>query len=178
MKDELHVLGGKFDLMSFKSLRRGALKRLWKKTKVLAPESILSALLSADSLKAARRVLRKNTDVLVDLGDLVDGFSRLLNEAAATTLAGMQLGLPERRKPGRRPAAERAPAREAVHDESPVSKCEICGREFRSKKGLRLHSAIQHKEQQEPTGGIDGEARAPKPLGGLPRPGGVEGRSW
>jgi len=100
MKDDVAVLAQKFEMLSLKSLKRGSLGALWRKTKVLAPESILSALLSPDGLRVARRVLRKNTDVLVDYDDLVEGFKRLLNEAAAKVLDDMRLPIPETRKPG------------------------------------------------------------------------------
>ena len=103
LKDDLSILASKFNVVGFKSLRRGSLKNLWTKTQVLAPESILSAVLSIDSLRAARRVLRKKTDVLVDLEDIVNSFKRLLNEAAARTLDEMGLEIPGRRKPSPKP---------------------------------------------------------------------------
>lgn len=105
MKDELYVLASKFERISFRNVRRGSLGKLWQKTKVLAPESVLGALLSADSLKQARRLIRKRTGVLVEFEDLVGGFRRLLNEAAAKTLDEMELALPQRRKPGPKPAS-------------------------------------------------------------------------
>ncbi|HUW57191.1 MAG TPA: type I restriction enzyme HsdR N-terminal domain-containing protein [Planctomycetota bacterium] len=122
-KDDLPVLAKKFDLISLKRLHKGSLDDLWMKTKVLSPESILGALLSVQSLRQARRVLRKRTDVLVDLEDLADGLKRLLNESAAKTLDDMQLGFPERRKPGRKAGRERTSGEEqpSEPDEAPDS---------------------------------------------------------
>ena len=102
LKDDTRVLAQKFGLLNFKSVRRGSLKKLWERTQVLAPKSILAALLSPESLKACRRALRKNTGVLVDCGDFVQGVKRLLNETAAKELEGINLIIPERRKPGRK----------------------------------------------------------------------------
>jgi len=75
MKDEIASLAMKFDLISLKSVRKGGLNELWKKTQVLATESILGALLSLPSLRQARRVLRKKTNVLVDIEDIIRSFS-------------------------------------------------------------------------------------------------------
>jgi len=95
LKDDIPVLAAKFQLINLKSLKRGRLKKLWEKTRVLAPESILAALFSAETLKACRRILRKNTGVLVNYDDMISGIKRLLNETAAKELAAMKITLPE-----------------------------------------------------------------------------------
>ncbi|MCK4376074.1 MAG: type I restriction enzyme HsdR N-terminal domain-containing protein, partial [Candidatus Brocadiae bacterium] len=105
LKDELPVLAAKFRLISFKSLRGGLLKKLWERTRVLAPESMLAALFSAESLRTCRRILRKKTGVLVGYEDVVSGIQHLLNEAAAKELAALDIYTPERRKPGPKPRA-------------------------------------------------------------------------
>ena len=106
VKDDVHTLAKKFELISFKNIRRGGLKKLWEKTKVLAPDSILSALLSIECLRAARRNLRKKTDVLVDFDDIVDSLKRLLNESAAKTLEELNWKPPAKPKQSRTPNKE------------------------------------------------------------------------
>ncbi len=146
LKDETYLLAKKFELISLRDVRRGSLEKLWEKTQVLAPESILTALLSADSLRQARRVLRKKTDVLVDFDDLVNGFRRLLNEAAARTLDGMQLDLPVRRKSPRKSASELPPG-DPEERNGPPFKCDTCGQEFPTRKGLSGHIGRRHKDR-------------------------------
>jgi len=147
LKDDIHVLAKKFDLLSFKSVRRGSLKKLLEKTTALAPESILAALLSSDSLRQARRVLRKKTDVLVDVADLVSSFRRLLNETAAKTLDELKLDIGDRGSQGRASNAK------TITKEGPGGKfkCEFCNREFKSKLALGIHVGSQHKDKKKVT---------------------------
>ena len=100
LKDDIAVLADKFNLLSYKSLRKGALAELWRKAIVLEPRSLLGALLCSESLRTCRRILRKNTGILVGYEDIVSGIQRLLNESAAKELAAVQIGIPQRRKPG------------------------------------------------------------------------------
>lgn len=91
LKDDIAQLVGKFQLIGYKSLCRGGLKKAWQKAIVLAPASVLGAVFSQDALKACRRVLRKQTGVLVGYDDIRSGIERLLNETAAKELDGVEL---------------------------------------------------------------------------------------
>lgn len=106
--DEPEVLATKFDLISYKNLKRGILDTLWERTKVLAPESLLKAILSPDLVKALRRVLKRDTGVMVSADHIVSGLRKVLNESAASILDNVEVSLPEpqekeqRRKTGKR----------------------------------------------------------------------------
>jgi len=158
MRDDIASLTTKFELISLKSVRKGGLDDLWKKTQVLAPESILAAVLSMGSLRQARRVLRKNTDVLVDIQDIVRSFKRLLNESAAKTLDAMQLQIPEGRRPGRPSAAA-----EPSQDQAAQFICELCGRPFKSKHALGIHRGHAHKDKEKAVGESVGQAPTAEP---------------
>ncbi len=113
-EDEMHVLAEKFQAISLKSLRKGSLSELWKKTKVLSPESILSTVLSPESLKLYRRLIRKNSGVLVDFPDFVSSFKRLLNEAAVKELASINVKMPEKRSA--KPKTKVVPSKQIINE--------------------------------------------------------------
>ena len=148
LKDDKSILASKFELLSMKKLRRGSLDDLWEKTKVLAPDSILAAMLSPDSLRAARRVLRKKTSVLVDFDDLVSGFKRLLNEAAAKTLDGMQMNFVRRKRTKELPGAKTATEKESGVGQAVQVTCEICGSVFSSEHALATHKGLIHQKKE------------------------------
>jgi len=83
-----------FDLVSYKSVKRGKLDDLWQTTNVLLPRNMLQAILSEASVKAMRRELRKATGILVPLEDVVGGLRRLLNESALVELEDVRISLP------------------------------------------------------------------------------------
>ena len=162
MKDDIGSLAKKFDLICLKSLRKGSLDDLWKKTQVLAPESILAALLSVGSLRQARRALRKNTDVLVDVEDIVRSFKRLLNESAAKTLDAMHLQVPEGRKTGQPSLGVKSPQQPA-QDQAVEVICEICGRAFKSRHALGVHRGHAHRDKKTGVEGSPGQVRSAPP---------------
>lgn len=104
MHDEISILARKFDLISLKRLKRGVLDTLWERTKVLAPQSLLKAILSAKCINALRRVLRDETGVKVTADNIVAGLRKMLNENAAAILENVEVSLPKATaaKPARR----------------------------------------------------------------------------
>ena len=101
LTDDVSVLAQRFDLVSCKSVKKGQLDEIWRKTSVLSPRNLLEALLSEDSIKVLRRELKKNSGVHLSLEDTVSGIRRLLNEAALTELENVRFSLSER-KPQKR----------------------------------------------------------------------------
>ena len=75
----------------------GKLNDLWVKTKVLAPKSLLAAILSEDSIKLITKNLRKTAGVQVAPEDIVSGLRKILNESAAIAMDGVKICLPSRK---------------------------------------------------------------------------------
>lgn len=98
LTDDITKLAAKFELISYKQVSKKSLKKLWEKATVLSPDSLLSSLVSKDNIKVLRRILRKNTNVLVDSEDLVNGIKKLLNENAAIELSKIKIDFSERKK--------------------------------------------------------------------------------
>ena len=105
LHDEIEILAAKFGLISFKSVKHGALDSLWQTTRVVAPAGLLRAILSPDSITALRRTLRRDTGVAVSADHIVTGLRKMLNDSAATILDDVQVSLPEAEisKPSRKP---------------------------------------------------------------------------
>ena len=99
--DDVSVLAKWFDLISFKSIKKGALDEVWQKTNVLHPRNLLQSILSEGSVKLIRRDLRKSSGVLLSPEDIVSGVRRMLNEAALTELENVRVYLPNN-KPTRK----------------------------------------------------------------------------
>ena len=95
LQDEVEDLAAKFDLVSYKKVKGGILDTLWERTKVLAPDSLLKAILSPDSITALRRTLRRDTGVAVSADHIVTGLRKMLNDAAASILDDVQVSLPD-----------------------------------------------------------------------------------
>ena len=95
-------LATKFELISYKQVRRGSLKKLWEKATVLSPGSLLDALVSQECIRVLRRVLRKNTNVMVAPEDLVNGIRKLLNENAAVELSKIKTDFSDKKKRARK----------------------------------------------------------------------------
>jgi hypothetical protein len=96
-----------FRTISYASVSRGGLGRLWQKAAVLQPRNVLEAILSEDSVRVLRRELRKSTGVLLPLEDVVSGIRRLLNESAATEMEAIRISFPERKTHRRKRRAEK-----------------------------------------------------------------------
>jgi predicted transport protein len=98
LTDDIGELAHKFDVISYKQVKRGSLKKLWEKATVLSANSLLGALAGEDSMRVLRRVLRKNTGVMVEPDDVVNGIRKLLNENAAIELSKIKTDSAEGRK--------------------------------------------------------------------------------
>jgi len=94
LRDELKVLASKFDLISLKHVKKGGLDRLWQRTEVLQPHSLLKAILSEKALKDVRHVLKTDTGVTVAADDIVGALRKMLNESAVRVLQDVQVKLP------------------------------------------------------------------------------------
>jgi len=122
LTDDVSVLAQRFEVISFKSVKKGGLDDLWRKTNVLNPRNLMQAILSESSVNVLRRELRKSSGVLLAPEDIVSGIRRLLNEAALTELGNLRLSLPDQ-KPRRRKGKTKQVAKETnAPDESTESK--------------------------------------------------------
>ncbi len=91
MEDGIDELVRKFEIIGYKSVKRDGLNKIWKHVKVLAPKSLLSAIISEDTLRTIRRNLRKNTGILVNNEEVYTGVSKLLNEASAVAMSSIKM---------------------------------------------------------------------------------------
>jgi predicted type IV restriction endonuclease len=98
MTDDVSILARKFEIISYKNIKKGRLEKLWEKASVLSPANLLTAITSPESMGILRRILKKNSDVVVDYADLVTGLQKLLNESAAIELSKIKIRFPERKK--------------------------------------------------------------------------------
>ncbi len=90
---DISELAAKFELISYKQVKKGGLKKLWEKTTVLSPRSLLSTLVSSEVLRVACRVLKKNSGIMIEAIDIVNGIKKLLNENAANELSQIKITL-------------------------------------------------------------------------------------
>jgi len=103
LTDDVAVLADRFELISFKSVKKGALDKLWQKTNVLHPRNLIQAILSEDAIKNIRKELKKDSGINLSPEDIVSGIRRLLNETALTELEGIRISFPERKPRKRKP---------------------------------------------------------------------------
>jgi hypothetical protein len=91
--DDVSVLAQRFDLISYKNVKKGGLADLWQKTNVLHPRNLLQAILSDSSLNALRRELRKQSGVLLSPEEIMSGIRRLLNETALSEMENVRISI-------------------------------------------------------------------------------------
>jgi len=97
MEDGIDELVRKFEIISYKSLKHDGLNKIWKRVKVLAPGSLLAAIIAEDTLKTRIRTLRKNTGILINNEEIYIGIGKLLNEAAAVAMSNIKIPKPAER---------------------------------------------------------------------------------
>jgi len=121
LTDDIPALAQRFDLISYKSVKKGALAELWRKTNVLHPNSLLQAMLSESSIAVLRRELRRKTGVLLSPEDVVSGVRRMLNESALAELENVRISLPEKKKkPGKKQDKPEPPCAQLNQEEAPT----------------------------------------------------------
>jgi hypothetical protein len=97
INDDVAILAKRFEMISYKNLKRGGLNDLWQKTNVLHPRNLLQAIVSKSSLNAIRHELRKDSGVLLSPEEIVSGVRRLLNETALTEMENIRISITERK---------------------------------------------------------------------------------
>ncbi len=117
LTDDIAELAAKFDVISYKKVKKGSLKKLWEKATVLSANSLLNALISQDSTRVLRRVLRKNTGVMIAREDLIKGIRKILNENAAIELSKVKIE-PQQKKKRKTKAIKTEPAKAEVTEPS------------------------------------------------------------
>ena len=104
IEDDPVLLAEKFEVISFKRVKKGSLTQLGQKSSVLTSENMLSLILSEESIRLIQRRLRKETHVLTSPEEIVGAVRRLLNEAAATEMDNLKISLPEKKSRKKRAA--------------------------------------------------------------------------
>jgi len=119
LTDDVSELAQRFELISYKTVKKGSLDDLWTKTNVLLPRNMLEAIFSERSMKVLRHELRKSTGVLLAVEDIVRGIRRMLNDGALSVLEDLRLSLPVgKQRRGRRKKKEREEAGEMKQKET------------------------------------------------------------
>jgi len=98
LEDDISDLVSKFDLISFSSIRKSSLDKMWQRVKVFAPDQLLEAIMSEDALRSIRRYLHRSTGVRLKYEEIYTGISKLLNERAAQVLSNIEPPKSKRRK--------------------------------------------------------------------------------
>jgi hypothetical protein len=96
--DDPITLARKFDLVSYKNVKRNGLKELWQKSTVLAAHNILKAILSEESITLLQRRIKREAGVMVSPEDIVGAIRHILNEAAASEMDKIKISLPEKKQ--------------------------------------------------------------------------------
>ena len=98
MTDDPQVLADKFDLISYKCMKRGTLAQLWQKRNVLTPRNILKVILSEPSIGMIRRELKRVAGITLLPEDVVSAIRRLLNESALAEIETIKISFPSKAK--------------------------------------------------------------------------------
>ncbi len=98
IEDTPVALARKFDIISYKSLNKNSLRRLWEKSNVLTPSNVLKTILSEESIRLFQKGIKKATDVAVSPEDIVGSIRHLMNEAAIIEMDKIKISLPEKKK--------------------------------------------------------------------------------
>jgi hypothetical protein len=94
MGDDISILADKFDIVSYKNVKRQGLKQLWSKRNVLTPRNMLKIAMSEESIRMFQRGIRKTDGITVSPEDIVGEFRHLLNEAALIEMDKIKISLP------------------------------------------------------------------------------------
>ncbi len=108
LNDDLLVLAKKFEIVSYKNVRKQGLDKLWEKRNVLTTNNMLKAILAEDSIKLYQRRIKKATEITVSPEDIVSSFRHLLNEAALSEMDKIKISLPARQQRAKTPKAAKS----------------------------------------------------------------------
>ena len=103
LNDDPLVLARKFEIVSYRSVRKQGLDRLWEKRNVLTTTNMLKTILSEDSIRLYQRRLKKATGITISPEDIVGSFRHLLNEAAVSEMDRIKISLPARQQRAKTP---------------------------------------------------------------------------
>lgn len=117
LTDEIPVIAKSFEIVSYKSVKRGKLDDLWLKTNVLHPRNLLQAIISESSLRVLKRELKKESGIQLTPEEIVSGVRRMLNESALIELEGINISLPKR-KPRKRTKKATTPETESAEPQN------------------------------------------------------------
>ena len=95
LDDEPKKLLEKFNIVSFKNIKKGNLATLWQKAHVLRPENVIKAIVSEESINLIRRYLKRENGVSVSPAELISAIRKLFNEAAGREMDSLKICLPE-----------------------------------------------------------------------------------
>ena len=98
LNDDLLVLSKKFEIISYKNVRKQGLDKLWETVNVLNASNMLKAILSEESIRLYQRRLKKATGVRISPEDIVSQFRHLLNEAALSEMDKVKISLPAKQQ--------------------------------------------------------------------------------
>jgi len=98
ISDSPITLAKKFDLISYRNVKKNGLACLWDKYNVLTPHNILGVILSEESMSLIRRRLKKATEFKVSPEDIVGAIRHLLNEAAILEMDKVKIFMPEKKQ--------------------------------------------------------------------------------
>jgi predicted type IV restriction endonuclease len=102
LQDEIEELEDKMRVLSKKAVRNRSLEKRWELIRSLSAHNLLKAILADDSIKLIRRNIRKETDVLVSVEEVVSGLRKILNEKGLSEMENISVTLspqaPRRRR--------------------------------------------------------------------------------
>jgi len=98
INDDLALLAKRFELVSYKNVKKGSLSRLWEKSNVLTAQNLLKVILSEKSIRLIRSELKKTTDVTVSPEEIVGAIRHLLNESSIAEMSKIKVSLPVKKQ--------------------------------------------------------------------------------
>ncbi len=121
ISDDPAILAEKFNLISYKNIKKDKLVQLWEKANVLSAQNILKVILSEKSLTLIRHGLKGETDVAVSPEEIVGGIRHLLNEAALAEMEKIKISLPVKNKSKKITTSKSKKEREEPSTEEPLA---------------------------------------------------------
>jgi predicted type IV restriction endonuclease len=108
LNDDPLVLAKKFEIVSYKNVKKQGLDKLWERRNVLTTSNMLKAILSEESLKLYQRRLKKTTGITISPEDIVGQFRHLLNESALSEMDKIKISLPAKQQHVKTPKATKS----------------------------------------------------------------------